>query len=52
MRCEIVEIPGAHWCKTHEWIILHAVTPGYLCPIGRIERARDAALKKIEEAVR
>ena len=57
MRCEIVPYAGKDQstfpifrCTTHDWTILHAIEPGYACPIGRIEQARDDALLAIRDA--
>jgi hypothetical protein len=36
-------------CETHGWMFDNAVA-GTLCPIGRIELARDEAIARIREA--
>jgi hypothetical protein len=38
----------SHWCVEHRWTILHEIDEGYLCPIGRIEKATDEALARID----
>ena len=43
---------AVHKCTTHDWVVEYPVSPGYLCPIGRIEEARDKAIAAIEEAGR
>jgi hypothetical protein len=34
-------------CTTHDWTILHAIEPGYSCPIGRIENRADQAINNL-----
>ena len=39
-------------CRTHNWALdlSYPINTEYLCPIGRIEEARDAALEAIKKA--
>lgn len=61
MKCQIITIrpkgetagSETHFCRAHDWSILRAtVEPGYLCPLGRIEAARDVALGEIEQTAK
>lgn len=37
-------------CDTHDWPIEGPVGPGYLCPLGRVEKAVEEGLAKIAAA--
>ena len=62
MKCEIVSFAmsdspfaaarAVHTCKTHSWPMGTGFPVESLCPIGRIEEARDQAIEAINEQKR